>query len=186
MPEIVNVVAAGTLGRELNIRAVGDGIHAAEVKSQTGDYRTPTTYIRAHNNGPLVTLYESGSYHISGAGSVKEAKQTLDWLICEFELIGVENVDASFNVKNVVVVGDLGKSINLNELSTQLGFEYIEYEPELFSGMIYRPEERDSVFLIFSSGRVVIPGSPSEECGLLAFDWLSGQIEVKYASDTEG
>lgn len=176
MPEIVNVVASGTLGRELNIRAVGEDIDATEVKSQTGDYKTPTEYIRTRDDGPLVTIYESGSYHISGAKSIEEAEETRDWFVGELDRMGVEDVDATFSVKNVVVVGDLGESVNLNTLAIQFGLERVEYEPEQFPGMVYRPDERDSVFLIFASGRVVIPGSSSIEAGFEAFDWLLDQV----------
>lgn len=176
MTEVVNVVASGTLGRELNIRAVGEDIDAAEVKSQTEEYKTPTAYIRERDGGPLITVYESGSYHISGAKSVEDAEETRDWFVGELERMGVEGVDATFAVKNVVVVGDLGESVNLNALAIQFGLGRVEYEPEQFPGMIYRPDERDSVFLIFASGRVVIPGTTSVESGFEAFDWLLTQV----------
>ncbi len=176
MPKVVNVVAAGTFGRELNVRAVGEDIKADEVQSQTGEYNTPTAYIRKRGDGPLVTVYESGSYHISGAESVDDAEETRDWFVSELERIGVEDVEATFSVKNVVVVGDLGKSINLNALAIQLGLEHVEYEPEQFPGLVYRPDKMDSVFLIFSSGRVVIPGSSGVMVAFEAFDWLVEQL----------
>jgi transcription initiation factor TFIID TATA-box-binding protein len=179
MPEVVNIVASGTLGRELNIRAVGEDIDADEVKSQTGEYKTPTAYIREREDGPLVTVYESGSYHISGAESIEDAEKTRDWFVGELERLGIKRVDSTFAVKNVVVVGDLGENLDLNALAIRFGLERVEYEPEQFPGMVFRPDERDSVFLIFSSGRVVIPGSSSSEMGFEAFDWLVAQISAE-------
>lgn len=176
MPEVVNIVASGTLGRELNIRAVGEDIDASEVNSQTGEYKTPTAYIRAREDGPLVTIYESGSYHISGAKSVEDAEETRDWFTDELNQMGVEGVDITFAVKNVVVVGDLERTVDLNKLAIQFGLEHVEYEPEQFPGMVYRPDETESVFLIFSSGRVVIPGTSSVESAFGAFDWLVEMI----------
>lgn len=176
MTEIVNVVASGTLGRELDIRAVSEDINATEVNSQTGDYKTPTAYIRPNEDGSLVTVYESGSYHISGAKSVEDAEETRDWFVDELEQMGVEGVDVTFAVKNVVVVGDLGRTVDLNRLAIQFGLERVEYEPEQFPGMVYRPDEMGSVFLIFSSGRVVIPGTSSVEGAFDAFEWLMEQI----------
>jgi transcription initiation factor TFIID TATA-box-binding protein len=52
----------------------------------------------------------------------------------------------------------------------------MEHEPEQFPGMVYRPDEMESVFLIFSSGRVVIPGTPSVQDATAAFDWLLDRI----------
>lgn len=179
MSEVVNVVASGTLGRELNLHAVIEDIEAIEITSQGSEYRTPTAYIRQYERGPLVAIYESGSYHISGAKSVKEAEDTMDWLLGELDRMGIEDVDASFDIKNVVVVGDLEESVNLNALSIRFGLEQVEYEPEQFPGMIYRPDRLDSVFLIFASGRVVIPGSSSTKMGFDAFDWLTNKIKEK-------
>jgi transcription initiation factor TFIID TATA-box-binding protein len=176
MPEVVNVVASGSLGRELDIRAVEQDIDAAEVKSQTGEYKTPTAYIREREDGPLVTVYESGSYHITGAKSLNDTEETNNWFVGELERIGVENVDATFSVKNVVVVGDLGKSIDLNRLAIRFGLERVEYEPEQFPGLVFRPEESEDVYLIFASGRVVIPGSPSAKDGFKALDRLKQRL----------
>lgn len=176
MPEVVNVVASGSLGRELDLRAIGEDLDAEEVKSQTGEYKTPTAYIRAREDSPLVTAYMSGSYHISGAESVEQAEKTRDWFVGELERMDVKDVDASFSVRNVVVVGDLERTVDLNRLTNQFGLEQVEYEPEQFPGLVYRPDELESVFLIFSSGRVVIPGTSSVEEAFDAFDWLDQQV----------
>jgi transcription initiation factor TFIID TATA-box-binding protein len=37
------------------------------------------------------------------------------------------------------------------------------YEPEQFPGLIYRMEEPKVVFLLFSSGKLVITGAKNEE-----------------------
>jgi len=177
MPEVVNVVASGSLGRELKLDAVGDDIDAAEVKFQTGEYETPTAYIREKENLPLVTVYESGSYHISGAKSVEEAEDASQWFVSELERLGVENLNVSFAIRNVVIVGDLERTLDLNTLAIEFGIENIEYEPEQFPGLVYRPEEFDCVFLIFSSGRVVIPGSASVSDGFDAFEALKEMLE---------
>jgi transcription initiation factor TFIID TATA-box-binding protein len=179
MPEVVNIVASGTLGREVDIRAVGEDISAVEVKSQTDEYKTPAAYIRKQKDSPLITVYESGSYHISGAKSVDGAVKTKDWFVGELKRIGVKDIKATFAVKNVVVVGDLEETVDLNRLAVQFGLERVEYEPEQFPGMVYRPNEIESVFLIFASGRVVIPGSSSAESAFDAFDWLVEQVDVK-------
>lgn len=179
MPEVVNVVASGTLGRELDIRAVGEDIIATKISHQSGDYKTPTAYIREREDGPLVVVYETGSYHISGARSVDEAEVTWDWFVGELERIGVGGLDVSFAVRNVVVAGDLGREIDLNKLVVELGVEKTEYEPEQFPGLIYRPKDPDCVFLIFGSGKVVVVGATSVEGAFEAFDWLSDQVQVE-------
>ncbi|MDF9748305.1 TATA-box-binding protein [Natrinema salsiterrestre] len=176
MPEVVNVVAAGSLGRQLDISAVGDDIDAAEVNYNTDGYQTPTVYLREQEGGPLVTVYESGSYHISGATSITEVEGVYEWLVEALNRLGIEGIDPEFEVKNVVLVGDLNLKLDLTRLALELGLEQTEYEPEQFSGLVYRPTELPSVFLLFASGRVVVPGSPDEKTAFRAFDNLQEKL----------
>ena len=69
---------------------------------------------------------------------------------------------------NIVVTCDLSdiignEKLNLSNLMLHLPFDKTEYEPEQFPGLIYRVNEPNVVFLIFSSGRCVITGSKSFE-----------------------
>ena len=41
--------------------------------------------------------------------------------------------------------------------------EYAMYEPEVFPGLIYRMQEPKTVFLIFSTGRIVCTGAKNKE-----------------------
>jgi transcription initiation factor TFIID TATA-box-binding protein len=176
MSEIVNVVASGDLGRELDVSAVADDIDAGVVNTQGGEYRTPTLYVKQSEGSPLVTVYESGSYHISGAGSAAEAEAACDWFVSALETLGIGVGDVTFGVRNVVVVGDLEAEMDLNRLTVELGFERTEYEPEQFPGLVYRPEDSACVFLIFASGRVVIPGAPAAETAFDGFDSLKERL----------
>ena len=46
-----------------------------------------------------------------------------------------------------------------------LELEGMEYEPEVFPGLVYRIDEPKSAILIFSSGRLVITGGKTlEDC----------------------
>jgi transcription initiation factor TFIID TATA-box-binding protein len=43
------------------------------------------------------------------------------------------------------------------------GIENVEYEPEIFLGLVYRIEVPKLVVLVFSSGKLVIAGGKSPE-----------------------
>lgn len=70
MLSIVNVVGAGDLGVELDLAAVKADIDAVEVKYDEENY--PGLYAWFVPDGAVVTLYGTGSYHISGAESKEE------------------------------------------------------------------------------------------------------------------
>lgn len=176
MPEIVNVVASGDLGRELDVKSIAEDIEAGMVKTQGGEYRTPTMYVRQEESSPLVTVYESGSYHVSGAKSSEDAEEAMEWLVEALADLGIETGKVSFSVANVVVVGDLEIEIDLNRIATELGLEGTEYEPEQFPGLVFRPPKEGYVYLIFSSGRVIITGSTSAKIGFGAFQDLQERL----------
>nr|AWM95337.1 putative transcription factor [uncultured microorganism] len=62
--------------------------------------------------------------------------------------------------------------MNLNALAIGLGLEQVEYEPEQFPGLIYRPESAEGVVLLFSNGRVVITGCQSIDAAEKIFSRL--------------
>ena len=176
MPEIVNVVAAGKLGREINIPAIAEDIDAAVTKLSDESYSHRVVYLRREEGGPMATLYRSGSYHITGVDSIEGAEDLKDWMVTALEDLGIE-VTTTFSVKNVVMTGDLGHQVNLNTLVVALGLEDTEYEPEQFPGAVYRPPDIGCVFLIFASGKVVITGAPDVENGTDGFEKVTERLK---------
>ena len=176
MPEIVNVVASGKLGVELDVDAVAEDIDAGVVTRPEKSYSHPVVYVREREDGPMATLFTSGSYHITGGDTIDETEALKDWMVERLHAIGIDT-EATFSVKNVVVVGDIERSLDLNVLGMVLGFEQIEYEPEQFPGLIYRPIDVPCVFLIFASGRVVVTGATTPEIAFDAFDGLKEQLD---------
>lgn len=175
MVSVVNVVGAGDLGTELKLSSLRDDIDAYEVKYDEENY--PGLYVQLTEGIPMVTLYRTGSYHISGAESEDALQETRELLLERLENLGIGLSDANgFSVRNVVCVGNLKQSLNLNSIATQLGLENIEYEPEQFPGLVYRPDSFDVVFLLFASGKVVITGYPSVSVSSEAFSNLQEQI----------
>lgn len=116
-----------------------------------------------------------GSYHITGGNSLDETERMKDWMVGVLEDLGIETTP-TFAIKNVVQTGDLGREVNL-DLSIGLGLEQTEYAPEQFPGVVYRPPDIDCVFLVFGSGKVVIPGASDVETGTEGFEILKLRFE---------
>jgi len=135
-------------------------------------------YFRFDEVEPLITLYRTGKYIVTGASTKKQAHETrkkfLD-ILTRHQIIPT-NTDEWFRTQNLVCTAELGKSLNLNALAIGLGLENTEYEPEQFPGLIYRPDTFDSVVLLFASGRVVITGAPDLETVEQTFSMLSDDI----------
>jgi transcription initiation factor TFIID TATA-box-binding protein len=182
MVEIVNIVASGSLGIELDLENVYRDI------GPIGEYdpnKYPGMYFRFEENAPLITLYRTGKYIVTGADSKEEAYSMRDRflsLLAEREMIESPD-DEWFRIQNLVCTAELGESLNLNALAIGLGLEKTEYEPEQFPGLIYRPSGADSVVLLFASGRVVITGSPDLDAAEQTFAALRDEVTDLLAVD---
>jgi len=62
--EIVNIVGSGALGVEVDIDALAGDIPEAEYNPENYN----GMYLRIEEHGPLITLYRSGKYIITGGG----------------------------------------------------------------------------------------------------------------------
>jgi transcription initiation factor TFIID TATA-box-binding protein len=182
MVKIVNVVASGSLDAEFDLERV-----AADIGS-IADYdpdKYPGMYLRFGDEDPLITVYRTGKYIVTGADSEEEAQaireRFLD-LLAENGMIPAPE-DEWFRIQNFVCTAELDKSLNLNALAIGLGLENTEYEPEQFPGLIYRPTGADSVVLLFASGRVVITGSPNLDEAEETFTALQEEVTDLLAVD---
>lgn len=184
MIEIVNIVGSGSIGAELALEEVRADLSVAYTEYDPDNYHG--LYVRLVEDGPLITVYRSGKYIITGASSLDELHETNKGFLSTVSQL--DPVDRSFNsgftVQNIVSTEDLGQVINLNALAIALGLETTEYEPEQFPGLIYRPDTLSVVVLVFASGNVVITGTAKLETAKQAFSSLQrsvGQLQTRSA-----
>lgn len=176
MVEIVNVVGSGGLGVELDVSEVERDLPVSFTEHNPENYHG--LYVRLVEKGPLITVYRSGKFIITGGSSleeVEETKQAFLNILQDMEIIS-DATEVEFHIQNVVCTEDLGRSVNLNALAIGLGLESVEYEPEQFPGLIYRPLEISVVLLIFANGKVVITGSSQLQIAEKGFEHLQSRL----------
>lgn len=175
--DIANAVGSGDLNTELALDALETDLNTPYVEYDPTNYHG--LYLRLEEKGPLITVYRSGKYIVSGCSSFEELHRTNDNFVDEFSKLGIteDGQNTGFSVQNVVCIGNLETDVQLNTLSISLGLESIEYEPEQFPGLIYRPSDFDAVLLIFASGKVVITGSKDIETAESAFRHLQSKVQ---------
>lgn len=176
--KIQNIVGTGSLGVELDVPELADDVSAYEVTYNPENYHG--LYVRLSEGGPLVTVYRSGKYIITGADSKTELRDNKDQFLRLMHEMGVVNHtnDESFAVNNIVCTADLGFSVDLNQLAVALGLERTEYEPEQFPGVVYRPQGHPCVILLFGSGKSVVTGAPTFSDAEDAFEDVYDRVEA--------
>lgn len=171
LPEVRNVVTAGSLGLEIDIDAVSEDLDVVEFVPGNAEYPPDQLRVRYGSEGPLLTLYRTGSYQITGARSINPEKETLDRFVGQLERLGVGGLEGTFGVENVLARADLGREIDLHTLQETLGFAHAEYDPEVDNSLMYRPDAVATDFRIFSTGKVVL-FAVSFEAVDSSFEWL--------------
>jgi transcription initiation factor TFIID TATA-box-binding protein len=72
-------------------------------------------------------------------------------------------VDARIVIENVVATTDLGRCIDLDDVSKKLPWWFVEYSPRKFPDLVFRLKKPKTASLIFSTGKIVCTGARSEE-----------------------
>ena len=174
---IANIVGSGDLHAELDLEALEEDLSTPYLEYDPSNYHG--LYVRLEEGGPLITVYRSGKYIISGCSSYEELDVTNEGLLANMSDLGIfeQGRGTGFGVQNVVCTATLGEEVNLNALSIGLGLESTEYEPEQFPGLIYRPPEVGAVLLVFANGKSVITGARDLDTAEEAFDHLRSQVK---------
>nr|WP_049904798.1 TATA-box-binding protein [Natrialba asiatica] len=175
--DVVNVVESGSLDIEIELSQLVDDLDPSIADYDPDKY--PGVYLRFSDDAPLITIYRTGKYIVTGAKSREQAHQYRDRFLNLLTEMGVvsDPSDTPFTIQNYVFVADLEKSQNLEALAIGLGLEQTEYEPEQFPGLVYRPTDASCVLLIFASGKTIIAGATSEETAQSAFTDLQETLE---------
>lgn len=65
---------------------------------------------------------------------------------------------------------DLDRELDLETLAVSFGLNKVEYEPEQFSGLIFRPEGYEVTLLLFATREVIIGGAKDRNQAKFALD----------------
>lgn len=162
---IVSIVGTGSIDKEIDLNALSDDIQV--YSHEYNPEKSPGILMKFYEEAPSVTIFRTGSILIRGAETKQEVYKNVNLLQETFSSLGIDISSPNIKITNIVFTGEISSSINLNELSLQLGLESIEYEPEQFPGLVYRIN--DGVILVFSSGKLVLTGYTDLEVAKQAY-----------------
>ncbi|NJF26042.1 TATA-box-binding protein [Thermococcus sp. Bubb.Bath] len=122
----------------------------------------PGAAYRMGSFGVTFLIFNSGKLVCTGAKSVETVKQATAELKQTLEGMGMKfKGEPEITVQNVVAAGDIGLGrVELEEVALTL--PNVEYEPEIFPGVVYRVRNSRMTVLIFNSGKVVVSGAKDE------------------------
>ncbi|KAF5050107.1 Transcription factor TFIID [anaerobic digester metagenome] len=157
---IQNVVASANLGIELDLTELALNLNGAEYEPET----FPGLIFRLKEPKTATLLFRSGKLVCTGATNLEQVNKAVKTVVANIRKAGVK-VDAvpPVQVQNIVASADLGQPVNLSSVVITLGLDRVEYEPEVFPGLVYRLTEPKVVILLFGSGKLVCTGAKVPE-----------------------
>jgi transcription initiation factor TFIID TATA-box-binding protein len=133
MVSVENVVASGSLGIEIALEAVPHEL------SEVVDYdpeKYPGAYFRLDDSAPLITIYRTGKYIITGARSEEEGSDTRSEflrLLTDHSILPKAE-DEWYKIQNYVCMEDIGQQLNLSALAIGLGLGSLSMSQSSFLG----------------------------------------------------
>jgi transcription initiation factor TFIID TATA-box-binding protein len=133
--------------------------------AQYNKERFPGLFTKFFHPKCAIIIFKNGNLILTGLKSFSDIDLSLKRLVLQLEKVISINVDKSLidtQVVNIVVTADFAKTINLDASSLILNNSI--YEPEVFPGLSYNiSTPTKAVFLIFSTGKVVLTGVRQEK-----------------------
>jgi len=123
--------------------------------------RFPGLVMRIEKPRATILIFSTGKMVVTGLRKAVEAPRVVEKVVKNIKKAGIKVSNPEITIQNIVASGDLHTNIDLNMAAIVM--EYAMYEPEVFPGLIYRMQEPKTVFLIFSTGRIVCTGAKKKE-----------------------
>ncbi len=151
--EVQNIVASVDLKTDLDLEKLASLIEEAEYDPD----RFPALIVKLKKPKVSFLVFRNGKVNCTGAKSVEMAERGVAALVEKLNEVGVKiRTKPKLTVTNVVATVDLGVTLNLDEIA--LNIENVEYEPEQFPGLVYKPFGSRISVLVFGTGKLVLAG----------------------------
>jgi len=156
--KVQNIVATTSLGKPVSLMKLA----RSEANTEYNPEQFPGLVLRIKKPKSAVLVFSSGNLVCTGTKSVEQVREVIGSVIRVLRKIGVKITDKpKINVQNIVASGSINLTLNLNLLALEL--ENTEYEPEQFPGLVYKLNEPNATFLLFSNGKLVCTGTKNRE-----------------------
>jgi transcription initiation factor TFIID TATA-box-binding protein len=168
------MVASANYGIELDLKTLSLNLAGAEYDPES----FPGLIYRIKVPKTATLLFRSGKAVCTGARTLEQVKCAVETVAQNVKKTGVKiNGTPTFEVQNIVASADVGHAINLTSVVITLGLERVEYEPEVFPGMVYRMNDPKVVILLFGSGKLVCTGARRPQDVETAVEKITKELE---------
>ena len=155
--EVQNIVSFVDLQTQLDLVGLAVDLPNSEYDPD----RFPALIVKFKEPKISFLVFSNGKINCTGANRISRVEEGVAKLVAQLRGLGVDiGEDPEIKVTNLVSTVDVGLDLNLDEIA--LNVDNVEYEPEQFPGLVYRPydwphDSKPSV-LVFGTGKLVVAG----------------------------
>ena len=137
-------------------------------------------YIICRTRNPLHSSFHQAKLSLPVSADLMIQQQHYKMLSIHFKEAGITCLDKpKVAITNIVCSYDRGFPLNLVRITMAfMDHEMVEYEPEAFPGLVCRIRDPKIVFLLFSSGKIIITGGKTMDDVKAGLDILKGKLSV--------
>jgi len=174
--KIENIVASGSIADAIDLEIISSNIKNCELNKK----RFPGAVYRMYNPKSAALIFSSGRIVLTGLRNPEDLAVVVQNLQNKLKEAGITCLDnPQVAVTNMVCSYNLGYTLNLvRVVVTLMDNEDIEYEPEVFPGLVCRISDPKIVFLLFSSGKIIITGGKNMEDVKKGLNILKEKISI--------
>jgi len=152
--KIQNIVATTSLGVKVPLLK----LVRSQANTEYNPEQFPGLVLRIKKPKSAVLVFSSGNLVCTGTKSTTQVNEVIAQVIKQLRKINIRvSGKPKIFVQNIVASGSIDLTLNLNKLALVL--ENTEYEPEQFPGLVYKLDEPNATFLLFSNGKLVCTGT---------------------------
>jgi transcription initiation factor TFIID TATA-box-binding protein len=171
---IENVVASASINQRVDLKLITKKF--VEVEYHPDQF--PGLVFRLKDPKTATLIFSSGKMVCTGARSEEPSRKAVQGVVRRLKKGGIPiKNEAEIVIQNMVASVNLGRKIHLEEAARQLSKSM--YEPEQFPGLVHRMADPKTVFLVFSSGKLVCTGAKKESEVYRAVNSLHVTLEEK-------
>lgn len=156
--KVQNIVATTSLEKSVPLTKLARTQPNTEYNPET----FPGLVLRIKEPKSAVLVFSSGNLVCTGTKSIPQVRKVIEEVIKQLKKVNVKvTIKPKVTVQNIVASGTINLQLNLNYLA--LAMENTEYEPEQFPGLVYKLENPNATFLLFSNGKLVCTGTKNKQ-----------------------
>jgi len=172
--KIQNIVASVSLNQKINLHEIVEKFPKTEYNPSV----FPGLVFRLKKPKTATLIFGTGKMVCTGAKSEKESRSAVEKVVKQLKQQGIQITEKPVvKIQNIVASAELDGEIDLESLVYKLN--RVMYEPEQFPGAVFRMDDLQVVFLIFSAGKLVCVGAKKEGQVYEAVDKIQKLLEEK-------